>query len=357
MKRILLSAKNLKIGDIEKSLINLINYLLENNYKVTLVLEEKNGELLEHMDKKVKIIQYASSKATKPFRKIINFTKKTLFIIKYKNRFDTSISFATYSKSGSFVARMASKNSILWCHDDYLNLYKGDKLKVEKFFEELYYDYFSKVVFASKKAQKTFLEVFPTQKNTYYCNNLIDYKKIYSQTEGNIKLKYEEGRTTFLNISRHDENQKKLTRIIEAAKMLKQENFKFRIIFVGSGKDTNKYKELVKKYNLQKNVIFVGAKKNPYPYYKISNCVIVSSDYEGYPVVFWESYLLNRPIITTDVSDYEEIQNKRGFVVQKNAKSMYKAMKNFIENGYVIKKHFDIRKYNKQIANTLEKIL
>ena len=38
MKNILLAAKNLEIGGIEKSLITLINYLKENGYDVTLVL-------------------------------------------------------------------------------------------------------------------------------------------------------------------------------------------------------------------------------------------------------------------------------------------------------------------------------
>ena len=35
MKEILIAAKNLKIGGIEKSLVNLINYLKENGYNVT----------------------------------------------------------------------------------------------------------------------------------------------------------------------------------------------------------------------------------------------------------------------------------------------------------------------------------
>ena len=209
----------------------------------------------------------------------------------------------------------------------------------------------------AKNTQETFLEVFPMQKNTYFCNNLVDYKKIYNQTLAEIDIKYDESKTTFVNVGRHDETQKKLTRIIEAAKLLKKDNYKFRVIFVGDGEDTDKYKELTKEYNLQKNIIFVGAKENPYPYYKIANCVILSSDYEGYPVVFLESYVLNRPIITTDVSDFEEIRNKRGIVVQKDTESIYKAMKNFIENGFSIKEQFDIRKYNQEIMNTLEKIL
>lgn len=358
MRKILITARDLNIGGIEKSLITLIDYLLDKNYEITLILEKKEGEFLNQINKKVNIKKYTPNESKiKIIRKIVNLSKRINYLIKYRNKFDVSISFATYLKSGSFLARNSSKNSILWCHADYLSLFGGNKEEVKEFFEDLYFEDFKKIVFVSQKAQETFLEVFPRQRNTYCCNNLADYKKIYELTEKDIKLKYNNDVTTFLNVGRHDEKQKKLSRIIKASAKLKKENYKFRVILVGSGKDEQKYKQLVKKYNLQKNVIFTGAKKNPYPYFKIANCVLISSDYEGYPVVFLESYILNKPIITTDVSDYKEVQNGRGIVVQKNALSIYKAMKKIIENGYVVKNKFDPRLYNKNIMEQLEQIL
>lgn len=358
MKSILIALRDLSIGGIEKSAITLIKFLKENGYDITLVLEEKEGELLEKVDKSVKIIQYKPSNLKiKIIRKIINLLKQISFKVKYKNKFDVSISYATYSKPASFVARVASKNSILWCHADYLALFDTKKFEVKKFFEEISFEEFSKIVFVAKSAMNNFRDVFPNKKNVYYCNNLIDVNEIYEKAKEKISLHYNREITTFLNVGRHDEKQKKLTRIIKAASLLKRENYKFRIIFVGSGQDSNKYKKLVKKYNLQKNIIFEGAKINPYPYYQISDCVILSSDYEGYPVVFLESYLFNIPIITTDVSDYGDILQGRGMVTFKNTKSIYKAMKKYIEKGYTINKEFDARKYNEQIQNKLKEIL
>lgn len=358
MKNILIALRDLKIGGIEKAAITLINYLSENGYNVTLVLEEKTGELLNQIGDRTEIIEYKPSlKKIKIIRKIINGFKRLNFKIRYGNKFDVSISYATYSKPCSFVARVASENSILWCHADYLALFEKDSKKVKEFFEEIYYDEFLKIVFVSKNALKSFEQVFPEQKNTFYCNNLIDTKKIYEQTSENIDLKYNKETTTFLNVGRHDEKQKKLSRIIKAASLLKREKYKFRIVFVGEGKDTPKYKKLAQKYNLQENIIFEGAKENPYPYFKIADCIVLSSDYEGYPVVFLESYVLNKPIITTDISDYEDISQGRGIVTSKNTKAIYKAMKNFLNEGYRIKDEFDVRKYNLETANNLKEIL
>ena len=358
MKDILLGAKNLEIGGIEKSLITLINYFVENGYNVTLVLEEKKGALLKQLNTSVKVVEYKPFKrGFKPIRKIMNYIKQVKFKIKYKNKFDVSISYATYSKPNSFVARVASKNSILWCHADYLSLYNGDKRKVKAFFEDIYYDEFSKIVFVSKKGKESFKQVFPEQKNVYQCNNFLNCNKIYELSKKKIKIRYNQEITTFLNVSRHDEKQKKLSRIIKSASLLKRENYKFRIIFVGEGKDTQKYKYLVEKYDLSKNIIFQGSQENPYPYFKISDCVILSSDYEGYPVVFLEAFLFNKPIITTDVSDFLDIQAGRGIVTSKSTKGIYKAMKEYLNKGYKIEKNFDAKKYNTNIEKQLKKIL
>lgn len=358
MKKILLSIRDFNIGGIENALISLIQYLLEKEYKITITVEKKTGNFLKDIPNDVKIIEYTPSKVKfKLIRKFINATKRLKFVIRYHNKFDTSVSFATYLKSGSFVARTASKNSILWCHADYLSLFKGDKEKVEEFFEDIRFEKFSKIVFVSKSAEQSFLEVFPKQKNTYFCNNLIDHKKIYEKTEEHIDVQYDETLITFLNVGRHDEDQKKLTRIIEATEKLKKEKYKFRVLFVGDGPDSEEYKKMVEEKKLSKYIIFLGAKENPYPYFKISNCVIISSDYEGYPLVFLESFILNKPIITTDVSDYETVQQGRGIVTRKTSEDIYSAMKRFIESGYEIKEEFNVTNYNEEIKRKLDKIL
>ena len=100
----------------------------------------------------------------------------------------------------------------------------------------------------------------------------------------------------------------------------------------------------------------MGKKKNPYPYFKISDCVILTSDYEGYPVVFLESFILNIPLITTKVSDYQEVEGKYGYVTTKEIEDIYRKMKLFIQEGFKIKETFNVEKYNEDIIKKLEKI-
>lgn len=81
-----------------------------------------------------------------------------------------------------------------------------------------------------------------------------------------------------------------------------------------------------------------------------------NTDYEGYPVVFLESYILEKPIITTKVSDYKEVENKYGYVTEKSTKDIYEKMKLFIVNGFEIKEKFDYKQYNKEILEKIEKL-
>ena len=363
MKKLFFATHNLDLGGIETALVTLVNDLSEKGYDITIALEKKEGVFLGRLSNKIKVVEYnTNNNKYVILRKICNLYNRLKFMIKYKNKFDFSASFATYSLASSFMARTASKNSALWCHADYLTLYQGNKEEVRAFFKNVSCEKFHHIVFVSKEGTKSFTEIFPDLKDKVItCNNLINGKDIIEKAkepiiEENIQELTKEEIPIFLNVGRHDERQKKLTRIIEASKKLKEEKSKFKVLFIGDGQDTQLYQEKVKEYNLQDIILFLGRKENPYPYFTISDCIILSSDYEGYPVVYLESFVLHKPIITTKVSDYEQVEDGRGIVVEKDTQAIYMAMKEFIQNGYELKQPFDDQTYNENIVKTLEAI-
>lgn len=389
MKKILFSAYSLDVGGIETALVTLLKYLV-NDYDITLVLEKKQGVFLEDLPKEIKVITYTpSSLKFKLIRKVINFVKQLSFKLKYKNKFDFSADFATYSMPASFVARTASKNNAIWIHNNYMNFYDNDINQYRKFFENLKVQEFKKIVFVSNLDKKVFIAQFPElTKSTYVCNNLIDYKKIqkladekipnedlkkiFGEDYPNINLnkiskkdaekqsKKEINAETkvpiFLNVGRHDEKQKKISRILDATEKLNKNGFKFKVLLVGKGTNTKDYEEIIKEKKLN-NVILLGAKKNPYPYFKISNSFLLSSQFEGYPVVFVESEILRLPIITTNVSDSKkDIDGIFGQVVENSEKGVYRGMKNFLEKGLKTEK-FDSEKFNQNIIEQIKQII
>ena len=361
MKKLFFAANSLDLGGIETALITLLNKLAENEeYEITLALERVDGIFFSDLNKRIKTIEYtASDFKIKPIRKAINLTKRIGFMSKYKNKFDFSACFATYSLPAGFMARAASKNNCLWVHADYKSLLENNEYKVKTFYENVHHDKFKKIVFVSNEARDSYLDTFPERKQaTVVINNIINYEKIRNLAQAEIELGRDTRLTTFLNVGRHDEKQKKISRIIEAAEMLKNDGLSFRVLLVGDGDNSSDYKKMVKEKNLENEVIFLGRKKNPYPYFKISDCLVLSSDYEGYPVVFVEAYTLGLPIITTDVSDSsEEIEGRFGYVTYKKTEDIYEHMKKFIKEGYVIQNRFDPVEFNNEQIEKLKQII
>lgn len=359
MKKILFSAYSLDIGGIETALVTLINELAKKDYDITLVLEKKQGIFLNEIDKNIKIIEYTpNNNKNIVIRKTINILKRIKFIIKYKNKFDFSASFATYSLVGSFIARQASENSAIWVHSNYMSLFSNNKNKFIEFFEHINIQKFKNIIFVSNDAKNVFIKEFPQlEKNCKVINNIIDYEKILKLSEEKIE-DYENKEKTILYVGRLTEEDKKISRIIEASKKLKEDGVKFKVLIIGDGKDKEDYIKKVKELNLEDNVIFLGKKKNPYPYFKISNFLMLTSEYEGLPVVYNEAKILNLPILTTNVSDSKQIvEGKYGIVTNKNIEDIYVNAKKMLQERFKIKDKFDVAKYNEENIKLIENII
>ena len=384
MKKILFSAYSLDVGGIETALVTLLKYLVKD-YDITLVLEKKQGMFLEDLPKEIKIITYTPSSIKLNFiRKAINFIKQFIFKLKYKNKYDFSANFATYSMPASFVARTASQNNAIWIHNNYMNFYDNNIGQYRKFFKTLKIQNFKKIVFVSELDKKVFIAQFPELiKNTLVCNNLINYERIQKLSNEKIpdedlekifgkgykNITKEDKKVLnsnnslaknkipiFINVGRHDEKQKKISRIIEATEKLNKQGFDFKVLLIGKGTNTKDYQNLIKEKNLN-NIIMLGAKKNPYPYFKLSDCFILSSQFEGYPVVFVEAQILGLPILTTNVSDSEkDIDGIYGQVVENSEKGVYKGMKQVLEKGITSTK-FDPEKFNEEITQKVKQII
>lgn len=356
MKKILFSAYSLDVGGIETALITLLKNI-HSKYEITICLEKKEGIFLQDIPKDIKIITYKpNNNKIKLIRKGINFLKQQIFKIKYKNKFDFAACYATYSYSSSFVSRTAGKKSALWVHNDYMSFYNNNVNEYKKFFENLKAKEFEEIVFVSEYDKLIFEQNFEELKSKCVkCNNLIDYEKVLKKSKEKITdFEKENNIITFINLGRHDEKQKRLSRIINAAKKLNQEGYIFRVIFVGDGPDNELYKKEAKDVS---NIVFLGKKSNPYPYLEKSDCLLMSSDFEGYPVVFIESLILGKPIITTNVSDSKkDIKGKFGIVVEKTENGVYEGMKQYIEKGFNIEK-FNPKEFNEKIIEKLEIII
>lgn len=357
MKKLLISSYNLDFGGIEKSLVNLLKNINYDKYKVTLVLEKKEGVFLKDVPKGVIIKEYkVSENSNLLLRKISNLLKRIKWIICNFKRYDTSICYATYSHPCGFITRTSSKNKVLFVHSNYYRAFNKDEEKTTEFFDNIKINKYNKIIFVSNEAKNDLCSLMPMIENkSVTINNLVDYDEIISLSKKKIGIN-KDGKKVFLFVGRLDEESKRLSLLLKTAKkcMDNKDNALFWI--VGDGPNEDEYKKYVKKNKLN-NVLFLGVQENPYPYIKKCDYLILTSKYEGFPVVYNEAIALEKTIITTiDVSDdYISIPNRFGFVVNEN--DIYDKVKELSKKKVKMDEKVDFNALNKKRIDAIERII
>ena len=93
-------------------------------------------------------------------------------------------------------------------------------------------------------------------------------------------------RKEIIYVGRIDYNQKRVYRVIEVWKLLEKKYPHWNLIIIGDGEEKSKLEEQSFQLGL-KRIVFEGF-KNPLEYYKYASLLILTSEYEGFPLVIPE---------------------------------------------------------------------
>ncbi len=92
------------------------------------------------------------------------------------------------------------------------------------------------------------------------------------------------------------------------------------LLVVGDGPEKNNLEKLVQDLNLEQQVFFLGWQEQLADYYRTSDCLLLTSFSEGFPLVISEALVYNLPIVMTDVGSAGDLikDNYNGLVVPIN---------------------------------------
>ena len=353
-KRLLFTAHSLNVGGIETALINLVNRINLEKYQVDILLEKKEGIFLDKVKEEITVREFkVYNNKNVIIRKILNLSKRLIYTATDYHTYDFSCCYATYSLSGSKLSKIAATNTAFYVHSNYKDLYKDEK-KEKEFFDNRGIEKFKHIIFVSNEYQKEFLRLYPSLKDrVLVLNNFIDTESILEKSKEKIKEKKPKDKKLFVFVGRLDDDAKKVGRAILLAKEIKD----IELWLVGDGPDRKQYEELIKKEKLSTRVKFLGKQKNPYPYMKLADYIIMTSDYEGFPVIYLEAITLERPIITTiDVSDDKLNMGKDyAMIISKDQKEMTKQVKEILKKTPKVNK-IDIEKLQSTRMDDFEKL-
>lgn len=315
-------------GGIETVTIEYVNDFIKNGYDVDLLVDYDMGEdeksIEKYMDKNINIQYLKSVKLSKSiysFRnkgqknKIYNlFLYASIILTDFflwrkeikklkKNNYVATITFFQYLPA--YITKIKGAKHFIFLHGSVEHFFQG----IRKYFKKLFFKKLNKfdyVCTVSEEMLGQLREMFPNLTNkqeTIY--NPFDYKKIKEKSKDYSELSKEERKLItkpyICSVGRINEGQKDFTTLINSYKKLVDENkIEENLVIVGDGPDLELLEEYIKKLKLEQRVFFLGRKNNPYVW--IDNCklFVLSTKFEGLPVVLTESLLLNKKIVVSN---------------------------------------------------------
>lgn len=201
---------------------------------------------------------------------------------------------------------------------------------------------FDTIVNVSQGCKDRFDEIIPDYKhksklvyNTFNFQEIID-----KSTEFNPYKDVADDLVKFVTVGRITNEQKRIDRILKVCKKLSDKGiYNYIWYIVGDGPDAVKLKEMVKELNLSDKIIFLGKQSNPFPFIKYADCLIMTSEYEAFPMTPNESIIVGTPVITTNHISAKEIicDGQNGFIVENNHKGILEKIEFILKNPEILK--------------------
>ncbi|MFV0634390.1 CDP-glycerol glycerophosphotransferase family protein [Demequina sp.] len=155
-----------------------------------------------------------------------------------------------------------------------------------------------------------------------------------------------DGMTTFATVGRVSP-EKNHERLIRAFAQVAHERADVRLALLGNGALVPHLQEVAQDSGIADRVLFLGHTSNPFVYLDRADCFVLSSDYEGQPMVILEARTLGLPIISTRFGSVDSaLPERTGLVVERSVDDLADGMRAFLE-GKVPTEPFDPVSYNR----------
>ena len=132
-------------------------------------------------------------------------------------------------------------------------------------------------------------------------------------------------------------SQKNPKRFLEIAALAKKENLDMKFIWIGGGAIKEEMEYLKNKLDLSDYVLFFDYVKNPYPYLKMADVLMVTSDYEGFCLAICEAMTLGIPVVSTRTAGPTEIigDNEYGILCPHSPEDLFIELKKlYFDSSY-----------------------
>ena len=321
MANILVSGVRMDMGGTEIAQIAFMKKLLSEGHKVTLLLSQKRGPLMDRVPDGVRILTIPMKKSIfldrmmgrvidgrpfafpvkcicKIFKICIGKKRFTPFLISktkvLPGNYDLAVEFHGYGKfptAYTAVRVKAAKKALLF-HDASIHWLE---------YVVSYLDCYDKLYCVSDAVYDKLASMFPEKRSRMeVLHNFIDADEIRRKSSEKADISEFTGEFKILTIARL-EYQKGIDIAISAAQILKERGIPFKWYVIGDGSERKRLGRMIRAKGLDNSFILLGIRQNPYPYLKACDLFALTSRFEGYPVTLIEARALCVPILAPDM--------------------------------------------------------
>lgn len=146
-------------------------------------------------------------------------------------------------------------------------------------------------------------------------------------------------------------------RLIRAFHVVHRKNPRTRLVIAGEGPLRSQLESLIIELGLTQSVKLVGHTNNPYQLMRYADVFVLSSDYEGQPMVLLESLVLGLPVITTSFGSVKgALPVDTGTIVEPTVDALADEMLHEAMNPSK-RFEFDVNDYNRRAIAEFNKIV
>jgi len=360
--KLFLLIPTLTIGGSERFMLSLASNINYEKFDVTLVLINNVGGFSDYQNDNIKIIDLKTPYVRKSIFKIIKLLYKhkpdvVLSTLAHLNMM-LAIFKIFFPRETKFIGRESSFVSVRNKKNKYTYLYN--------IMYKFIYVNLDLIIAQSESMKQDLCINYKMNSNKISTiNNFVDMDRINQMSDSKKKL-FKRNKFNLIAVGRL-EKVKGYERLIHVAKKLGPG---FHITIIGDGSERRSLLNLIQELDLEDKVTLLGFKTNPYKYMRQSDCLILTSSYEGFPNVLLEANACGIPIMAFNCpGGVAEIinENVNGFLIEhgnvikmseklneiKNFKFDNKLIKEYIKNKY--SKNKIIESYETIIIKSMEK--
>lgn len=348
MKKIAIFQSDLRVGGIQKSLVNVLNEIDYTKCMVDVYLFDNECffDLPEHEN--LNII----------FRKPYPFLNRLVYFNLLRRlvparggdrEYDVAVDFNSYRNECALGAvSVRAKRRVMWLHNDIeIKLKNEPKYKILWHFFRKKLDYFDEFCAVSPGIIDGFRRTSGiTHKPVTAIPNHIDTAEIFEKMQSKIDFSVDSGVYNFCTMGRIC-HQKGFDILMRELSQLRKRREDFHLYLLGDGPDRDKLRAQIGELGLGDFVTLLGNQPNPFPYLRQMDGFVLTSRYEGQGLVIWEAKAVGLEIfISKNLEKYNPGIPGYDDLVSAMAQATRRE-----------KRPDDLAEYNREIGESIRRVL